>query len=72
MATREQTRAILEVIAAVAEVIRVSGEVPSGALYARLMDKMDIHTYNGILARLKGSGLVVERRHLLVWVGPKF
>jgi hypothetical protein len=70
-ATREQIQAIFDVMLAITEVIRAAGEIPSGVLYARLMDKIDIHTYNAILSRIKGSGLVVEKNHLLTWVGPK-
>ena len=35
------------------------------------MDQMSLETYNRILSTIKGSGLVVEKNHLLVWVGPK-
>jgi hypothetical protein len=68
--TKEQ--AAFEVVAAITEIIRTSGEVPSGELYAYLMDKMSLETYNRILSTIKSSGLVVEKNHLLVWVGPKF
>jgi hypothetical protein len=57
---------------AMTEAIRTKGEIPSGELYATVMGTMDIHTYNAILSKIKGSGLVVEKNHLLVWVGPKF
>jgi hypothetical protein len=70
--TKAQTVAVVELLAAVAEVIRTAGEIPSGHLYAAMMGKVDIHTYNAMLRMIKGSGLVVEKNHLLVWVGPKF
>jgi hypothetical protein len=70
--TKDQRTAVVELIAAVAEVIRTAGEIPSGHLYAAMMGKVDIHTYNAILSTLKGSKLVVEKNHLLTWVGPKF
>lgn len=70
--TREQVQAVFDVMLAITEVIRAEGEVPSGVLYARLMDKMSLETYNAILSKIKGSGLVVEKNYLLTWVGPKF
>lgn len=71
MATKEQVQIVFEVMSAMAGVIRAKGEIPSGELYAAVMGKMDIHTYEAILSRIKGSGLVEEKNHLLRWVGPK-
>jgi hypothetical protein len=68
--TREQFKAMFELMSAIAEVIRTKGEVPSGELYAMLMGKIDLRTYEAILSRIKGSGLVEEKNHLLKWVGP--
>jgi hypothetical protein len=70
-ATREQIQAVFDVMVAITELIRTKGEIPSGELYAAVMSKLDIHTYEAILSRIKGSGLVVEKNHLLVWVGPR-
>lgn len=70
--TKEQLTAALDVLIAMTELIRTKGEIPSGELYATVMGQFDIHTYNAILSRIKGSGLVVEKNHLLVWVGPRF
>ena len=71
-ATPEQIKAVLDVMVAVTELIRVAGEVPSGEIYARLMDRMDIHTYDAMISKIKRTGLVEEKNHLLIWVGPKF
>jgi hypothetical protein len=62
--------AALKIAVAVAEAIRELGEVPSGHLYARLMDQMSLDTYNAIIGALKGAGLVKEQNYLLSWSGP--
>ena len=60
------------VIAAMAEAIRALGEVPSGHLYAHVMGSMDLPTYQYIIDRLIGAGLVtMDRSHLLHWIGPR-
>lgn len=70
--TKEETRAVLDLLVAILEVIRVKGEMPSGELYSLLMDKVDIHTYETMLSRITGSGLVEQKSHLLRWIGPTF
>jgi hypothetical protein len=70
--TKDQVRAVFDVLVTLTEVIRTKGEIPSGELYAAVMGKIDLRTYELILSKIKGSGLVVEKNHLLVWVGPKF
>jgi len=57
--------------AAVGEAIRDLGSVPSGHLYAQLMGRMDLDTYNKLIGLLKQANLVEESNHLLTWVGPK-
>jgi hypothetical protein len=70
-ATKEQVRAALDAVVAVADLIRALGSVPSGELYARLMGHMDLETYDKIIGILKRAGLVAESNHRLTWVGPK-
>ena len=70
MTTKEQ--ATLNVMIAVAEAIRDLGKVPSGHLYARLMNYMSLSSYQSIIAALKRAGLVEEKNFLLRWVGPTF
>jgi hypothetical protein len=55
---------------AVAEAIRELGSVPSGHLYAQLMDKMSLETYTAVIQVLKNTKLVEEKNHLLTWIGP--
>ena len=51
----------VQVIAAVADCIREVGAVPSGHLYAILMAKMDLDTYQAIIRTLVRAGLVEDR-----------
>jgi hypothetical protein len=70
--TKQETAAALQILLAVAEVIRELGEVPSGVLYAQLLGRVNIEGYQALLRQLKGAGLVEEKNHLLRWVGPTF
>lgn len=57
---------------AVAETVRELREVPSGTMYAALMGRMSLETYNKILGVLTRAGLVtVDRSHLVRWTGPE-
>lgn len=68
--TKEQVSAAFQITAAVCEAIREAGRMPSGTLYAMCMGRMDIETYNKLVTTIKRTGLVEERGHELVWVGP--
>lgn len=61
----------LQIIMAVADAVKALGSVPSGHLYARLMGRMSLAEYDGIVAVLKRAKLVEERHHLLTWKGPR-
>lgn len=64
-----QEKAALQVVLAVGEAIKDLGSVPSGHLYARLMEHMSLETYNKVIALLVKTGAVKEENHLLTWVG---
>lgn len=68
--TKDQVIAMLSAMIAVAETLRVIGEMPSGHLYARLMNYVNLQQYYAIIERLKHAGLIEEKSHLLRWVGP--
>jgi hypothetical protein len=69
-ATHKEVKAALGIIHAVAEAIRELGEVPSGHLYARLMDRFSLAEFKQVVDVLKGAGLVWESNaHVLSWVG---
>ncbi len=58
-------------LTAVSEAIREAGRIPSGTLYAVLMGKVNIAGYEKMIGILKGAGLVEERSHELIWIGPR-
>lgn len=64
------TYAAIQLIRAVGDTIRDLGEVPSGHLYARLMDRINERTYNAIIDQLKRAKLVEQRGYRLIWIGP--
>ena len=63
----EQVKSALNVVMAIAEAIRELREVPSGELYARLMDKLSLEQYERIIDTLKRSGAITEQNHVLKW-----
>lgn len=70
--TSEQTvHAAVQIAKAVAEAIQELDRVPSGELYARLMGHMSLATYEKIIGTLKSAGLVEEKHHELIWIGPE-
>jgi hypothetical protein len=52
------------------EAILDLGEIPNGHLYAQVMGKIDLDSYNGAISVLKDAGLVEETSYALKWVGP--
>lgn len=71
MATPEQIKAVVEAVKLIAETIKELKEVPSGHLYAHLMQHISLDTYNQIIGILIESGRVhQDQYHLLSWVGP--
>lgn len=71
MTTKEQIKATVATVMAVAEAVRELKRVPSGTLYAQLMGHMDLATFNRIVDTLKGAGVVAESNHMLLWTGPQ-
>lgn len=68
--SKEQYTAAIKTTAAVAECIRELGSVPSGHLWARLMDRLTFEEYESIIRVLINTGLIrQEPSHLLMWIG---
>tara|TARA_Y100000310_G_scaffold338575_1_gene428584 strand:+ start:1160 stop:1372 length:213 start_codon:yes stop_codon:yes gene_type:complete len=65
----EKTEAAIKLLRSVAEAIRDLGEVPSGELYARLMEFLSLDEYNKVIGVLKKTGLITETNYLLKWKG---
>jgi hypothetical protein len=54
----------------VGEAIQKLGEIPSGHLYAAVMSRIDLETYEKIITALVAAKRVRrDRSHLLTWVG---
>lgn len=57
--------------AAVAETVHKAGQIPSGHVYAALLDRITYADYTTMIASLVHSGLIAQDpSHLLRWVGP--
>ena len=65
MTDEQIKKAFIDALAALYEIIKISGGIPSGHLYARLMDKMTLDQYNQLIGYLKQHGLVNESNHFL-------
>ena len=65
MDKQQAKQALIDALAAIYEVIKISGGMPSGHLYARLMDKMSLDQYNMLIGYLKDNGLVNESNNFL-------
>jgi hypothetical protein len=64
----ERQRLAFRLIAeAFEEAIGAAGSqgIPSGHLYAMVMGKTDLATYEAIIGSLKATGRIVERNHVL-------
>jgi hypothetical protein len=68
--SKKQTAALLASLA-IAEAIRTVGSVPSGHLYAQVMSRISLDSYQAIIRMLKGAGLVRESCNELTWIGPR-
>ena len=67
----QQAAAGLQVIKAIADIVREVGEVPAGHLYSAVMGVMDLDRFQHIVDVLVGSKLIRKQGDLLTWVGPK-
>lgn len=65
-------RLVIEVTAAVYEAISSAGArgIPSGHLYAALMDRVSLEAYESCIAALVRTGLVQRANHVLTATAP--
>lgn len=61
----------MKIVLALGVFIKTVGQIPSGELYARIMDKIDIHEYNAAIDILVRSKSITNKYHLLTWIGEK-
>ncbi len=69
MTDSDKAKVTVDVVAAMGRVIQHVGSIPSGELYARLMDKINLEQYNYLLGLLLSTGLVEQKNYLLIWKG---
>jgi hypothetical protein len=62
--TNAQKQAILMSVI-ILDTICELGSVPSGVLYAQVMGKMDVNTYNAIIGALTAAKLISRSNHVL-------
>lgn len=67
----EKANAAIAILRAIAEAIRELKRVPNGHLYARLMGTISYGDYTRAIEIVKNAGLVEEKNHELIWIGPK-
>jgi putative acetyltransferase len=65
-----KVKAVVQGIKAIADAIRDLGKVPSGELYAQLMNHMTLDQYNQVIDILKGAGVIDVKNHEITWTGP--
>ena len=65
--TAAQLKAGFAALTALAEAIRELKQIPSGHLYARVMNHMDINAYEKAISLLCNSGVIRKNGDLLVW-----
>ncbi len=68
--TKAELNAALLATLAVAEAIRQAGSVPSGTVYATIMNRVSLDGFEGMVRTLQNAGLVSATGHLLTWTGP--
>lgn len=67
---QQQIGAYLRAIKAIADTIREVGETNEGTLYAGCMSVMSLETFQGIMRRLAGAGVIeVTAGHAVRWIG---
>lgn len=64
-------RAVREVMDILSDIIAAHGQlgVPSGHLYAMVMSKMSLNTYQMFIDALEGAGKIRISNHVLYWRG---
>jgi hypothetical protein len=67
MTTTNELKAGFKALQALAEAIRELKKIPSGHLYARVMNYMDINAYEKAISLLCNSGVIRKNGDMLVW-----
>jgi len=70
MNEEQKMKAAVEIMKAVASAVKELGSIPSGHLYARLMGKMSLDSYEKMTACMQRMGIIrIEGNHLITYTG---
>lgn len=72
--TAAQVKAAIEILRTVADLIKALGQVPSGELYARLLEplpQLTCETYLAMIDKMKEAKLIRVESHLITWIAPR-
>lgn len=69
-AQTDRETAMVALVMTVGEVVQTLGSVPSGHLYARVMQYLSFTQYQSVIASLKYAKLIEEKNNELHWIGP--
>ena len=69
MTQEEKMKAAVQIMKAVAESIKEAGSIPSGHLYAQLMGKMSLGSYEKMIDAMRRMGVIQIEDHLITYVG---
>jgi len=64
---KEQAMKLVEVMGAVASVIKEVGSIPSGHLYAQLMGKMSFETYQDMIETMERLNVISVKNNLITY-----
>lgn len=67
---KNEIRNALEMIMLVARCIKDAREIPSGIIYASMINSINLDGYESIIRILVKCGLVSKNGNLLKWIGP--
>jgi hypothetical protein len=64
---KKQAMKLVEVMGAVASVIKEVGSIPSGHLYAQLMGKMSFETYQDMIETMERLNVISVKNNLITY-----
>ena len=70
MNEEQKMKAAVEIMKAVASAVKDLGSIPSGHLYAQLMGKMSLDSYEKMTGALERMGIIrIDGNHLITYTG---
>ena len=70
MNEEQKIKAAVEIMKAVASAVKELGSIPSGHLYAQLIGKMSLDSYEKMTGALERMGVIrIDGNHLITYTG---